>query len=176
MSGWVDVALFSVVLVATVTDLRSARIPNWLTLPAAVFGACLHFALRGVDGLLFSLSGWFAGFALLIGFYAVGGMGAGDVKLLAACGSLVGASRTVWIAIFSALAGGVYALGIVVYSMVLRTGFAGVGQQARAEAATLLASGGSLRSVSESLQGYPRLRYAVAVTFGVAAEALMGRL
>lgn len=176
MSDPGELALFVLIVVATLSDLWSSRIPNWLTLPAAVFGFSLHFAATGVDGGLFSVAGWLAGFSLLVGFYAVGGMGAGDVKLLAACGSLVGASRVLWIGIYSGLAGGVYALCIVVYSMFLRTGLAGARRQTLAGADSLMVSGGNLWSLSQSVQGYPRLRYAVAIGFGAAAEALLGRI
>jgi prepilin peptidase CpaA len=77
-------------LIATASDLRTHRIPNWLTLGGVcvVLGAqAVHAGWAGIgDGLL----GLLAGLLLLLPFYAKGGMAAGDVKLLAAVGAGVG--------------------------------------------------------------------------------------
>lgn len=81
----------AVALWAAREDLRSRRVPNRLTLPAMLAGLCLHGAAGGPAGLWFSLAGLLTGFGLLILFHVFGGMGAGDVKLLAAAGALLGA-------------------------------------------------------------------------------------
>ncbi len=106
----VQVLLAAAVLVAGYYDIRWRRIPNWLTLPTVPIGLLLNFFLFGVDGLGSSAAG--IGIAMLINFplYLLHARGAGDVKLLAAVGALVGWRD--WFAIFiiSSIIGGVLAL------------------------------------------------------------------
>ena len=97
---------------AVACDIRTRRIPNALTFGCA-FAAFVYLGLTsGLAGLATAGEGWIVGVALFFPFFALGGMGAGDVKLLAALGAWLGPSETVWLAIFAAMAGGV--LGIVV--------------------------------------------------------------
>lgn len=86
----VSATLVLLLLPAVVTDVRSHRIPNLLVLPFWVLGPLLHLALSGSAGLLVSASG--LGLALALGFplWLVGWFGAGDVKLIAAIGGLLG--------------------------------------------------------------------------------------
>ena len=116
----IQVALAATVVTAAITDLYNQRIPNWLTIPATVLAFCLQFAGGDWHHVLGGVLGSLAGFSLLIGFYAKGGMGAGDVKLMACIGAFVGAYRVFWIFVYTTLIGGVYALGIIVYSMGVR--------------------------------------------------------
>src|SRR5690349_15418627 len=88
---FLQLILASVLLVAGVTDLRSSKIPNWLTLSTMVAGLLGHSLLNGLPGLLFSAKGLGLGLAMFLLLYIIGGMGAGDVKLLAAVGSFIGA-------------------------------------------------------------------------------------
>ncbi len=104
---------------ACVFDLRTRRIPNALTFGGAAVALLYAVASRGFDGLLASLEGWGVGLALFLPMFLLGGMGAGDVKLLACLGAWVGPLGAFWVAIYSMLAGGV--MGIVV---VLATGYA----------------------------------------------------
>ena len=85
-------ALCTVVFVALCCagDLRTRRIPNWLTLPALVLGLTLHVVLLGLPGLVASLSGVAVVTALLLPSFALGGIGGGDVKMMAAVGALLG--------------------------------------------------------------------------------------
>ncbi len=99
-----------VLVVASISDIRAFRIPNWLTYSALAVGIS-HFTLvNGYEGFLFSLAGAGAGFALLIGPYLFGGTGAGDVKLLGAIGSFLGAQGVFNVFLFSCLLGGAFAL------------------------------------------------------------------
>ena len=93
-----------------VFDVRTRRIPNWLTFGAAL--AALAYAAfdAGLPGVGTAAAGWIAGAALFFPFFALGGMGAGDVKLLAALAAWLGPSESVWLAIFAAMAGGVLGL------------------------------------------------------------------
>jgi prepilin peptidase CpaA len=172
----IEVVLAATVLTAAITDLLHSRVPNWLTLPVTVLALCLHFADAGTAGLLFSAGGWLTGFALLIGLYALGGTGAGDVKLLAAVGALSGTSRVFSIFLYTALFGGVYALGIVVYSIVAKAGWADAGRRLRAEGTSLFLTGGDMQPLAASVRSYPKLRYAIVIALGLAAEHMFGPL
>ena len=106
---------FLTVLLATAAavDLRSQRIPNIVTFPSMLIALAYNAAINGAEGLLFSASGIAAGIALLIIPYLMGGMGAGDAKLMGAIGGILGA-KAVFFAFFSiAAVGGIYALIIV---------------------------------------------------------------
>jgi prepilin peptidase CpaA len=170
----IQVALAGTVLIAAITDLYDQRVPNWLTMPATVLALCLQSAIGGMVGVLSGLAGCLVGFSLLILFYIKGGMGAGDVKLMAAIGAFVGPYRVVWIFLYTALFGGIYALGIVVYSMWTRGGWSDTGRRLRLEGTSLILSGGDVQPLVASLGSYPRLRYAIAMALGVAMEQILG--
>jgi prepilin peptidase CpaA len=107
------------VTVAVVTDLRRRRIPNWLTGAALAVGLLGGLWIGGPAGGLTSLAGAALGLVLLLPFYAVRGMGAGDVKLLAAVGALLGPQALLPVAFYGALAGGVLSLLVMARSGVL---------------------------------------------------------
>ena len=95
--------------IAVVTDVRTRRIPNWLTgsLAAAGFGvACLAGGLTPGQSAL----GLLAGLMLMMPAHIIGATGAGDVKLMAAVGTLVGPGPTLRAFVFTAVAGGVFAV------------------------------------------------------------------
>jgi prepilin peptidase CpaA len=116
-SGWLEhwpVWLVSVVLVvAAIIDGRQLRVPNWLTFPMIVSGWVFGAFTAGWAGLGESLLGTVVGLALLMPAYAIGGMGAGDVKLLAGVGAWVGATTTFYAFCVSAVVGGVIAIAMV---------------------------------------------------------------
>ncbi len=106
----IQVLVALMVVVAGVYDIRYRRIPNWLVLPAVLVGFALNAFLYGLTGL--KVAGLGFGLAVLIymPLYALRGMGAGDVKLAAALGALVGWQNWVILFIFSGIIGGVLAL------------------------------------------------------------------
>src|SRR5437867_13366161 len=87
MSG----TLAALLIMATATDLRSGRIPDWLTLPTIVVALAVHAWFEGLSGLLFGLAGFGTGLGIFLLLYISGCVGAGDVKLMATIGSIVGA-------------------------------------------------------------------------------------
>ena len=105
--------LVAVLAAGACYDARFRRLPNWLTLGAAALGLALNLALRGLPGAGDSLLGWLVGSLLLFLPFALGGMGAGDVKFLAAVGALKGASFVFFTFIYMGLIGGAVALFIV---------------------------------------------------------------
>jgi prepilin peptidase CpaA len=101
----------AVLIVATFTDLRSRRIPNWLVLPFMAAGLIVPAWLHGWHGLAQSLEGFALG-AVIYGFLSlIGGMGMGDVKLVAAIGAWIGPEQLAIALLLIAMAGGIMALG-----------------------------------------------------------------
>src|SRR5262245_11754200 len=100
-------------LVAAVIDGWKLKVPNWLTFPMIVGGWIFGVVAGGWVGLGDSLLGTIVGLALLLPAYAIGGMGAGDVKLLAGVGAWVGARTTFYAFCASAVVGGVIAIAMV---------------------------------------------------------------
>jgi prepilin peptidase CpaA len=116
----IDIALLLLVLGASIYDIRYRRIPNWMTVTGAVVGVLLNSFLQqqgskllGLDGLVFSLEGLVFGFVVYFVLYALRAMGAGDVKLMAAVGALVGPRNWFGIFLITALLGGVLALLVI---------------------------------------------------------------
>ena len=109
-----------VLAVASFTDLRSRRIPNWLVLPFMVAGIAISGLLHGWHGIGQSAEG-LAVAAMVLGALAwMGGMGMGDVKLYAAIGAWIGPSQLMVAMVITGLAGGLMAVGWAV-----RGGFMG---------------------------------------------------
>ncbi|MBI4908506.1 MAG: prepilin peptidase [Acidobacteria bacterium] len=102
------------VVVAAVYDVRSRRIPNWLVLLGALLGMALNAVLYEQAGLKLSALG--IGMALLVyvPLFAIRGMGAGDVKLMAAVGSIVGPVNWLFIFVLTAICGGILAVVLLV--------------------------------------------------------------
>jgi prepilin peptidase CpaA len=106
----VHVCVLVIAAVASLIDIRERRIPNWLTFGAAIAGFGYHIAVGGVSGFLSAGAGWLVGALIFFLPFALGGLGAGDVKLVAALGAWLGWYETVWLALFTGAAGGVLAL------------------------------------------------------------------
>jgi prepilin peptidase CpaA len=100
-------------VVAAVIDGKQLKVPNWLTFPMILAGWVFNTAFFGWEGLGLSLLGTVVGLGLLLPLYAIGGMGAGDVKLLAGVGAWVGGTVTFYAFCLSAIVGGVIAVAMV---------------------------------------------------------------
>jgi prepilin peptidase CpaA len=163
MSIFQSVAIVLVVIAAG-WDLATRRIPNVLTVGAALAAFFVHGYIAGWSGAGASLAGWAVGLVLFFPFFALGGMGAGDVKLLAAVGAWLGPAATVWVALYSSIAGAVMALVVA--------GFSGYLKQAYTNLFGLLMHWRvvGIRPAPElmlSTQQGPRLAYAVPVLAGL---------
>lgn len=108
-----------VLVVAAVIDGAILKVPNWLTFPFIIMG-WIHCSIQsgfGFDGgLAFSLLGTFVGMMLLLLLRNRGGMGAGDVKLLAGVGAWLGATTTLWVFAATAIVGGIMGMIMIVKS------------------------------------------------------------
>ncbi len=109
--------LVSFVLIeAALIDGRSLRVPNWLTLHFLLGGWVYAFWSGGAAMLGWSLAGAAVGLACLMPLYAIGGMGAGDVKLMAGVGAWIGPVFTVWAFLSTAMVGGLMGLAMMATS------------------------------------------------------------
>ncbi len=104
------IVVVGIALAACITDLRTRRIPNALTIGAAMAAIAVHAVSGGAVDALLSVGGWLTGVLLFLPFYALGGMGGGDVKLLGAIGILAGPVATTEVMIVAFLLGALEAL------------------------------------------------------------------
>ena len=110
------VSIACIMAVAICTDLRSRKIPNRLTYSAMVFMLAYYTAAYGFAGGWFSLKGLLLGTGLLLPVFLVGGMGAGDAKLLGVVGAALGMRGVFTAFLFIAVIGGVYACILILFS------------------------------------------------------------
>ncbi len=107
--------LSAVLVLAAVIDGWKLKVPNWITIPLIITGWAYCTVHCGWQGLGMSLLGTAVGLGLLLPAYAIGGMGAGDVKLLAGVGAWVGSAHTLYAFCASAMVGGLIAVGMIVW-------------------------------------------------------------
>jgi len=149
---------------AAVIDLRTRRIPNILTATLAAIGIGLAAAGFGRVGLGAALLGCLLGLAFMMPGHIFGATGAGDVKLLAAAGALLGPKDTIYAFLYTAIVGGALALAVAVARRRL-------GQTL--ESTSRLVSGSEqARTEIESTSSDNRFAYAPAIAIGVVLVAL----
>jgi prepilin peptidase CpaA len=121
-------------LVATIVDLRTRRIPNVLT--GTMASAGLGLAALGVGSISVGAAvlGCVVGLVLMLPGHALGATGAGDVKLMAAVGTLLGPLVVVNAVLFTAVAGGVLAVAVAIQRQRLSATLAGTGRMIAAPA------------------------------------------
>lgn len=113
LQHWPVWAVSVTLVVAAAIDGWMLKVPNWLTFPMIFSGWIYSGICFGWDGLGWSLTGTAVGLCLLLPAYSIGGMGAGDVKLLAGVGAWVWGTTTFYAFCVSALVGGVIAVGMI---------------------------------------------------------------
>ena len=155
--------------IACFTDLRSRRISNRLVITGLAAGCFLNTLRGGVASLGWSLAGALFGLAIFLPFFALGGMGAGDVKLLACLGSILGPKDLLSVALVGALVGGVMALAVAAINGRLRATLKGI-----VELFAFWISGGLRPSPVLNLgnPGALKIPYAVPVAAGTLAVLL----
>jgi prepilin peptidase CpaA len=157
-------AVLCVGFIATLIDIRTRRIPNLLTGSAGLAG--LVMAAIGVSGLSVgaALAGALLGFCLMLPGHLFGGTGAGDVKLLAALGTLLGPGSIVMAFLYSAIAGGMLAVAVSVQRGRLKTTMQGT-------ARLLTCPAGAQREI-EMPAADNRFPYGPAIAIGAALSAM----
>ena len=163
------ICLAMIVSIAGFQDLRFQRIPNLITYPTIVAALIFHFLINGFSGLLFSVGGLSVGLGIGIVPYIMGGVGAGDAKLIGAIGASVGAKGVIIVVLFSALAGGVYIIVLAFTRWGYVTGVIG----GVARSLWILATRGLLLSFFDAEQyDKPKLYYGVPIALGTFAYVI----
>ena len=168
----IDVIVCVAVIISVYTDLKERKILNVVVLPAILAGLVLNSVLAGTDGLLFSLKGLGTGIGLLFVLFALGGFGAGDVKLIGAIGSLKGTVFVLKAFAATGIAGGVLAVFVLVrqkrlFSTIKRIGISlyyFVGSVFKVN---------TLKSLDKA-EYHESLPYGVAIGIGTVAAYLVG--
>jgi len=119
--------VLGIALIAVVSDVRTRRIPNWLTFGAAAAALLYGWFHSGFPGVSQAALGWAAGALIFFPLFALGGMGAGDVKLVAGLAAWLGPIEAVYLAIFASMAGGVVGLMVALFRGYLGQGFSHMG-------------------------------------------------
>jgi prepilin peptidase CpaA len=115
IANWPIWLLSGILIVAAIIDGWLLKVPNWLTFPLVLAGWLAAAWCGGFSGLAMSIAGTLVGLGLLLPAYAIGGMGAGDVKLMAGIGAWIGATATFYAFCVSSIVGGVIAVAMVLY-------------------------------------------------------------
>jgi prepilin peptidase CpaA len=102
--------LIATMLAATLTDIVSHRIPNVLLAPALSLALVSGAVTDGPAGVFSALAGMGVGLAMLLPMYAMGAMGAGDVKLLGVAGAFLGPQGALIAGLMTFVSGGVFGL------------------------------------------------------------------
>jgi prepilin peptidase CpaA len=163
--AWIVLPLAGALLAAACIDLRSRRIPNQLCLVLLISGILLQAAQGGGAGLAAGLAGAAVGFAALIPLHAMGGLGAGDVKLMAAACAWLNLKLALVAVAATLLIGG--AMGLLVAALLLLF---------RSGVSPGVAVGLAIVTPSASLSGLrgSRFPYALAIAAGVITALLLG--
>ncbi|MCB1907095.1 MAG: prepilin peptidase [Rhodocyclaceae bacterium] len=162
--------LISILTVACWFDMRERRVPNALILAGMLIAPVLGWAEAGAPGIGSALAGLAAGLAVLLPFFVLRMVGAGDVKLMSVVGGFTGAAALLPIALYTFIAGGLLA---AVSLLATRSG-----AQALSNFRLLLlsmtsrVSGASVTTADLGLKTACRLPYAVAIACGVLAWLL----
>ena len=107
-------------LVAAIEDIARRRVSNWIPVSALLAGVIALSIERGWRGALSAAGGAVAGFLIFFVFYWLGGMGGGDVKLMAGMGAVLGVERLLEAALWTAGCGGLFAMIAIVASSLRR--------------------------------------------------------
>ena len=160
-----DLALLGLLFVASAFDLARRRIPNRLLAIGLLAALVLHLSSGNPGSLLTTyLAGFALGLLMFLPLYLMGGMAAGDVKLMATVGAFLGPALVFQASLATYCAGGLLALGIVLASGRGRAALANVG--ALLHPWLLRIGGARLAPDSQSVPSVGGMPYAVAITLG----------
>ncbi len=115
LDHWPVKLVSAVLILAAWIDGKELRVPNWITFPMVLSGLVYSTWVGGWGGLSAGLLGMAVGLLTLMPLYAVGGMGAGDVKLMAGIGAWLGWETTFYAFCVSTIVGAIMAVCMVLY-------------------------------------------------------------
>ena len=159
-----QVVTLALAAVACGWDLRTRRIPQVLTLGGAAAGLVFHFINGGWNAGVASAIGWLVGIAIFFLPFALGGLGAGDVKLLGAIGAWLGPMNALWVGLYAGAAGGILAIFVALTKGYLIQAVGNVGVML---AYWRLNGVKPLPEITLEHSRGPRLAYAVPILAGV---------
>ena len=157
-------AVAAATAIAAVVDLKTRRVPNWLTLGVAATGVTMAAARIDGLGVAGAFEGLIVGLLLMLPGHVIGRTGAGDVKLLAAVGTLLGPRSIAMAFLYTAIAGGVLAVLVAIRRRRLRETLDGT--------STLVCTGGANAADIERPSLDNRFAYAPAIAVGAIVAAL----
>jgi len=173
--GEIDVVVASIYFtLVCATDTLKNKIPNILNAGLILAGVCFNGWQNGLSGVFTSVTGLVLGIGLLLLFYLMGGVGAGDVKALGAVGALVGPTDLLHIFVYMGFFGGGLAiLHYLFYSDVkskLKQAWVSV------QASVLTRDPAAIRLSHKSEKTSLRFPYATAIAFGYYAFLVWGEV
>ena len=160
---FVIIFLSSILIIAAIIDIRVRKIPNLLTFPAMVMALTFHSMTGGFKGFVFSLEGLALGIGIFLIPYVMGGMGAGDAKLMGAIGAIIGPKGVFLASLFTAVAGGFYALIVFLFNMQYFKGFI---QRSALTVKGFVFTKNFIPIPADKSEKKPRLCYGVAIAAG----------
>lgn len=111
LPSYLEYSLIVLALVTSVTDIRTRRIPNWIVAAGFAAGMSGNVYAFGWLGLRSALLGFLCGFALYLPLYLLQGRGGGDLKLMAAMGTITGYPNFLFLFLLTSIFGGIFAVG-----------------------------------------------------------------
>jgi prepilin peptidase CpaA len=163
MDNFCIIFLSIVLLISACIDFRKQKIPNLITYPSLVIAISYHAATRGVDGLIVSLIGVALGIGIFMVPYLIGGMGAGDAKLMGVVGAALGAKGVLHAVLFTAMVGGIYALALI---FIHRAHFSGFFKKQLTTFWTFILTRKYFPDPIQNSQNRPKLCYGLAIAIG----------
>ncbi|MHC1723792.1 MAG: prepilin peptidase [Aminipila sp.] len=116
------IELTTLIIACTYSDLKTRIIPNKITVTLALMGLLTRAILLKNQGLVEGIEGLLIAFVLLIVPYIIGGLGAGDIKMLMAVGAIGGVSFILFAIIWTALVGGIMSVFILIRGKRIKIG------------------------------------------------------
>lgn len=169
--------LFTLLVIASVSDYRTYKIPNWLTASGMIFGLTYNTAVPFSIhlGFFWAFGGLLLGFLTMLPFYGLRVMGAGDVKLMAMAGAFLGVTDTLHAVIFSFIVGGIAALIFSLYNKALVRMLGNV--KSAAQMMMMSAIGGFRPELQiEAGKSVGKLPYGICISIGTVAYVVAKQL
>ena len=163
MDSFFIIFLFGILLLSAGIDLRSQKIPNLITYPRMIIAILYHGTTGGIDGLIFSLAGLVVGISIFLLPYLMGGMGAGDAKLMGVVGAVIGAKGVFYAFLCTAVVGAIYALLLI---LVHRKHFNGYFKNQMTTLWTFILTRKYIPDPIRTDQNRPKLCYGLAIALG----------